>query len=207
MISQYCQISSEIKPVSRPNWARRSNPSRAAEADRHLLAVHDHRHRAPSAAEGQHPREGRSVFFHVEVFERNLPPLKVVTGGLCVRSSVLAEDVDHVAILTPCSSNPVISLSSSHVNRRSIRSPFRRHCQFIRVSFALHSQVIRASSARHPVDIPFSSAGHRADVGPARYPIRPLGSEDENAATSRSAAFAKSASASGSQREMPRDPE
>ena len=84
-----------IKLFSRPHWARCSNPSRATEADRHLLAVDDHRHGAAAVAKGQHPRQRGGVLLHVEVFERNLPPLKILTGGLRVGSRVFAEDVNH----------------------------------------------------------------------------------------------------------------
>ena len=85
----------------RPNWARGSDPSGAAEADRHPVAVHDHRHRAAAAAERQHARQRRRVLLDVEVLERNMPPLKVVTGGLRIRSGVFAEDVDHEVIVAP----------------------------------------------------------------------------------------------------------
>lgn len=43
----------------------------------------------------EHALEFRGMFLDVEVLERDLPPLVVVTGGLRVGSGVLAEDVDH----------------------------------------------------------------------------------------------------------------
>ena len=75
--------------------------SGAAEPDRHLVPVHDHRHGAPSAAVAEHPFEFRGVLLDVDVLERDVPPLVVVTGGLRVGSSVLAEDIDHRLILPP----------------------------------------------------------------------------------------------------------
>ena len=73
--------------------------SSAAEPDRHLIAVNDHRNRAAALAEPEHPLQPRLVFLDVDVLERNLPPLKVVTGGLRIRSGVFAEDENHVSIL------------------------------------------------------------------------------------------------------------
>ena len=72
-----------------------SNASGAAEADCHLIAVNDHRHGTAPVAVPQHALELRRILLDVDVLERNLPPLKIVTGGLRVRSGVLAEDVDH----------------------------------------------------------------------------------------------------------------
>jgi len=69
--------------------------SSAAEPDRHLIAVNNHRHRAAALAECQHALQPRRVLLDVDVVERNLPPLKIVTGGLRVGSGVLAEDEDH----------------------------------------------------------------------------------------------------------------
>ena len=69
--------------------------SSAAEPDRHLIAVNNHRHRAAALAECQHALQPRRVLLNVDVVERNLPPLKIVTGGLRVGSGVLAEDEDH----------------------------------------------------------------------------------------------------------------
>jgi hypothetical protein len=46
----------------------------------------------------EHARERRGVLLDVEVFERDMPPLKVVTGGLRVGSGVFAEDEDHEAL-------------------------------------------------------------------------------------------------------------
>jgi hypothetical protein len=78
---------------------RRLYASSAAEPDRHLIAVNNHRNRASPFAESEHALELRRGFLDVDVLEQNLPPLKVVTGGLRIGSGVLAEDQDHVPIL------------------------------------------------------------------------------------------------------------
>jgi hypothetical protein len=80
MISQYCQISLNIRDFALELSAR-LDASGAAEADRDLLAVNNHGHRAAPVAVNEHAREGRGVLLDVEVLERNVPPLKVVTGG------------------------------------------------------------------------------------------------------------------------------
>jgi hypothetical protein len=85
-------------PVLRSNGAR-SHASGAAEPDGHLIAVDNHRHGAAPVAEGQHALQVGRVAFDVDVLERNLPPAKILTGGLRIRSSVLAEDVHHPSIL------------------------------------------------------------------------------------------------------------
>jgi hypothetical protein len=97
MISQYCQIPFNISLFALQLSAR-LDASGAAEADRDLIAVNDHRHCAAPVAVHQHAREGRGVLLDVEVLERNMPPLKVVTGGLRIRSGVFAEDGDHAAL-------------------------------------------------------------------------------------------------------------
>jgi hypothetical protein len=79
----------------RSSLSAASDSSRAAEADRHLIAVNNHRHDAAPLAEPEHPLELRRVLLDVDELERNMPPLKVVTGGLRIRSSLFAEDVDH----------------------------------------------------------------------------------------------------------------
>jgi hypothetical protein len=88
----------EIRVFLRARTERGLDASRAAEPDRHLVAVNDHRHRASALAESQHPLQLRRVLFDVDVLERDLPPLKVVTGGLGIRSGVLAEDEDHAPL-------------------------------------------------------------------------------------------------------------
>ena len=75
------------------------NPSGAAEADRHCVAVDDHRNVAAALGMGQHPLEVLGVLLHVHVFERHTPPFVVLTGGRGVGSGVLAEDVDHGDLL------------------------------------------------------------------------------------------------------------
>jgi hypothetical protein len=72
-----------------------SDPSSPAESDRHPIVVDDDRHGAAALAEGEHALELRRVFLDVDVLERDMPPLIVVTGGLRVGSSVLAKDIDH----------------------------------------------------------------------------------------------------------------
>jgi len=97
MISQYCQISLNISHFALELSAR-LDASSAAEADGDLVAVNDHGHRAASVAVHEHARKGRGVLLDVEVLERNVPPLKIVTGGQRIRSGVFAEDVDHAAL-------------------------------------------------------------------------------------------------------------
>jgi hypothetical protein len=72
--------------------------SRAAEADGHLIAVHDHGDRTTSVGVREHASKRRGVLLDVEILERDMPPLKVVTGGLRVGSGVFAEDEDHEAL-------------------------------------------------------------------------------------------------------------
>jgi hypothetical protein len=87
-----------ILAISRRHAARSLHASGAAKPDRHLLAVDDHRHRAASLAVAEHPLERCRVLLDVQIFKRNLPPTEVLTGGLRVRSGVLAEDVDHPSL-------------------------------------------------------------------------------------------------------------
>jgi hypothetical protein len=47
----------------------------------------------------EHPREIGRILLDVDVLERDVPPLIVVTGGLRVGSGILAEDVNHLAIV------------------------------------------------------------------------------------------------------------
>jgi hypothetical protein len=89
----------EIAGFLRRSTERGLNASRAAEPDRHLIAVNNHRHRASALAEFEHAPQPRRVLLDVDVLERDLPPLKVVTGGLRIGSGVFAEDEDHVSIL------------------------------------------------------------------------------------------------------------
>jgi hypothetical protein len=105
-LSRYCVNSftnlsnlEQIKGFRASSRDAELHPSGAAEPDRHLLAVDDHRHRAPSLAVGQHALQLRRVLFDVDVLERNMPPIKIFPGGLCVGSGVFAEDVDHVPIV------------------------------------------------------------------------------------------------------------
>jgi hypothetical protein len=97
MISQYCQISPVFLGLALELSAG-LDASGAAEADGHLVVVHDDRHCAASLAVHEHARERRGVLLDVEILERDVPPLKVVTGGLRIRSGVFAEDGDHAAL-------------------------------------------------------------------------------------------------------------
>jgi hypothetical protein len=77
---------------------RRLDPSGAAEPDRNLIVVDDHRNGAAPLAVLEHALELNGVLFDVEVLERNVPPLIIVTGGLRVGSSVLAVNRDHLRV-------------------------------------------------------------------------------------------------------------
>ena len=75
---------------------RPSDPSGAAESDRHLAAIaDDHRNRPAPFGVPEHPLQLRRIFLDVDVLERHVPPLMILPGGLRIRSCVLAEDVDH----------------------------------------------------------------------------------------------------------------
>ena len=78
----------------------RSDASGAAEADRHLSAVDNHRHRAAALRVAQHAVELCGVLLDVDVGEVYMPPFIILTGGEGVGSRVFAEDVDHLDILT-----------------------------------------------------------------------------------------------------------
>jgi len=86
-------------PSQRPAHGGRSDASGAAEADRHLFTVDDHRHGAAALGVAEHSLEIGGVLLHVDVFERDVPPLKIVPGGSRVGSSVFAKDGDHDAIV------------------------------------------------------------------------------------------------------------
>jgi hypothetical protein len=86
---------SEIEVFSTRPTERGLYASRAAEPDRHLIAVNNHRHRASALAEFEHAPQPSRILLDVDVLERDLPPLKVVTGGLRIGSGVFAEDEDH----------------------------------------------------------------------------------------------------------------
>jgi hypothetical protein len=78
----------------------RLDPSSAAETDCDLVVLDDHRHGATPVGVAEHPLKLRRVLLDVDVLERDMPPLIVVTGGLRVRSGVFAEDVNHPAIVS-----------------------------------------------------------------------------------------------------------
>src|SRR2546428_9183228 len=91
--------------------ARRAplHSSRSSKSDRHAAIVgDDDRDRAAALAEGQHPVEVGAALLDVDVLERDLPPLVVVTGGLRVRSRILAEDVNHRSIVEYLTAVPVL---------------------------------------------------------------------------------------------------
>src|SRR6478609_6333966 len=69
--------------------------SGAPKADGHTAVFDDDRDTALAFAVLEHQREARRILLDVHELERNLPPLIVVTGGLRVRSRVLAEDEHH----------------------------------------------------------------------------------------------------------------
>src|SRR5450759_2493054 len=69
--------------------------SRAAEPDRHFVAVEDDRYVPAPPGHGEHPIERRSILLDVDVLELDTPPDMVLTGGQRVGSRVLAEDADH----------------------------------------------------------------------------------------------------------------
>jgi hypothetical protein len=98
MISQYCQIALKTAFHARSDGACRLHASGAAEADRDLVAVDDHRHGAAAVAVVEHPLQLGGMLLDVDVLERNVPPLKVVPGGLRIGSGVFAEDVDHIRL-------------------------------------------------------------------------------------------------------------
>jgi hypothetical protein len=79
--------------------------SGAAKPDGHLPLVHDDRNGATAVAEAEHPLELGGIFLDVDVFDRDMPPLVIVTGGLRVGSGVLAENVDHASNLQRSSLN------------------------------------------------------------------------------------------------------
>ena len=74
-----------------------SDPSTAAVADGDLLVFDDDRDLAAALRVLQHPLEAGLVLLDIHVFERYVPPGKIITGGLGVRSRVLPEDVDHLS--------------------------------------------------------------------------------------------------------------
>ena len=114
---------------------RASHPSRAAEADRHIpIVLDDDGNPALTLAVRQHPVEIGLVLLDVDVLERDVPPLIVVTGGLRVGSGVLAEDVDHGSIVRRPGRPPVgLRLASSWL-RQCIGSTSDVHPMLIRWS-------------------------------------------------------------------------
>lgn len=70
--------------------------SSPAEADRDLSVLHDHGHGAAPAAQPQHPLQLGGVLLDVDVLDLDMPPDEILTGGLRVRSGVLAENRDPV---------------------------------------------------------------------------------------------------------------
>ena len=86
-----------------------SDASCAAEPDRHLVAFDDHGHRSTAFAITEHPLQLLRILLDVDVFKVDVPPLIVGPGGLRVRSSVLAEDRDHLSILAPWGLTPIVA--------------------------------------------------------------------------------------------------
>jgi hypothetical protein len=78
-----------------------SYTSSTAEADRHRSVLDDDGHATLAFSELQHPFEIGCVLLDLEVFERNVPPGVILTGGFRVRSRVFTEDQDrHAAIVS-----------------------------------------------------------------------------------------------------------
>ena len=70
-----------------------SDPSGAAEADRHLVSVDDDRHIVPPGGMLQHPAETLGVSLDVDVVDLETSRAVILTGGRGVRSSVFTEDL------------------------------------------------------------------------------------------------------------------
>ena len=83
-----------------PPPAAGSDASRAAEADRDLLAVHDHWHLTAPLRELEHALELLAILLDVDVFDVDLAPGVILTGRLRVGSGVFAEDEDHSSDIT-----------------------------------------------------------------------------------------------------------
>ena len=92
-----------------PGTAQQLDTSGAAKPDGHLPLVHDDGHGATTVAEAEHPLELAGILLDVDVFDLDMPPLVVVTGGLRVGSGVLAENVDHTSTLQRASPNSQVS--------------------------------------------------------------------------------------------------
>src|SRR5204862_8185725 len=101
----------------------RLDASSAAEPDRDLIVLDDHRNGAAPLAVPEHALELSEVLLDVDVVERNVPPLIVFTGGLRVRSGVLAVDRDHVHSLQQCNA------AASNRGRRASAARSRRSAE------------------------------------------------------------------------------
>ncbi len=90
---------------------RASDTSGAAESNLDLAVLFDHGHGAAAEGELEHALQRGVILFDVDVLERDVPPLIVVTGGLCIGSTVLAVDLHHASYCTraPSSSARVSS--------------------------------------------------------------------------------------------------
>jgi hypothetical protein len=86
-----------LSPADRTD--RRSDASSATETHRHFAVFDNHGNRTAAVAEAEHALEPDRVFLDIDVFDVDMPPLVVVTGGLRVGSRVLSEDVHHSPIL------------------------------------------------------------------------------------------------------------
>jgi hypothetical protein len=75
------------------------HPSRAAKTHGHFSVLDDDGNRTAAVAEAEHPLEPDRIFLDVDVFDLDMPPLVLITGGLCVGSSILPEDIHHLPIL------------------------------------------------------------------------------------------------------------
>jgi hypothetical protein len=99
-----------------------SDPSTAAEADPHPVALDDDRDLALALRVDEHPRQALAVLLDVDVLKGDAPPGVVLTGGRGIRSSVLAEEGDHAQSSVQ---NFVYSSMKVRVSRDFIRSTKR----------------------------------------------------------------------------------
>src|SRR5213592_648691 len=103
-----------------PGTAQQLDTSGAAKPDGHVSLVHDDGHGATTVAETEHPLELAGTLLDVDVFDLDMPPLVVVTGGLRVGSGVLAENVDHTSTLQRARPKSQVSSLKSQVSTRKV---------------------------------------------------------------------------------------
>src|SRR6266487_1676354 len=103
-----------------PGTAQQLDTSGAAKPDGHVSLVHDDGYGATTVAEAEHPLELAGTLLDVDVFDLDMPPLVVVTGGLRVGSGVLAENVDHTSTLQRASLNSQVSTLPLRFDSRAL---------------------------------------------------------------------------------------